>query len=522
MSVGFSYRQGAPSGSFDAIVIGSGVGGLACAAGLARYGKKKVLVLERHYRIGGYTHTFTRPGYEWDVGVHYLGQLGERGTIRAVFNRLTDGSLQWAPLPAVYDRIVLGPRSYELTTGGDAFIARLAEYFPREREAIARYVDLCRAVMNASQTFYFHRALPKPADEPRPSRFAAYTGRTTLEVLRELTKDEELISVLTGQWGDYGLPPGLSSFAMHASLAAHYFGGAWYPVGGSSAIARAFAPVIEQAGGALFHSVEVEQVLVEQGRAAGVRVAGGAELRAPIVISDAGVANTYGKLVPAAPELTAALAQVRPSSSYMCLYLGFKHTDAELGLNGTNLWLYPDGRHDVNVERFVKDPSAPLPLVYASFPSAKDPTWAERYPGRATITAIAPCAWDSVAKWQDTQWKKRGPEYDAFKASLSQRILEVLCGALPMLEGKVDVAELSTPLTTQHFSGHPHGELYGLDHSPARFRAPLQAQTHVPGLFLTGADLASAGVAGALVGGALTTGAIEGLGVLRQLLQKSA
>ena len=78
MHVGLSYKQQPPEGRFDAIVIGSGIGGLTVAAMLSRHGKKRVLVLERHYRIGGYTHTFTRPGYEWDVGVHYVGQVGER------------------------------------------------------------------------------------------------------------------------------------------------------------------------------------------------------------------------------------------------------------------------------------------------------------------------------------------------------------------------------------------------------------------------------------------------------------
>ncbi len=523
MTPGVSYRQAAPQGLFDAIVIGSGIGGLGCAAGLARYGSKRVLVLERHYRIGGFTHTFTRPGYEWDVGVHYLGQLGERGTIRAVFDRLTDGSLRWAPLPAVYDRIVLGNRSYDLVAGGEALIEKLSGYFPSERDAISGYVALCRTVMRASQTYYFHRALG--GDPPRQSTFAAYADRTTREVLLELTRNEELISVLTGQWGDYGLPPAVSSFAMHASLVAHYFGGAWYPVGGASAIARAFAPVIEHAGGVLCHSIEVKQILVENGRTTGVVLADDAVVRAPLVISDAGIASTYGALLPEAhvpTPLRAALDSVRASGSHVCVYLGFKQTDTELGLNGTNLWLFPDGRHDSNVAQFVADFAAPLPLVYASFPSAKDPSWAQRYPGRATVTLIAMCPWEAVEKWQTTRWMKRGEEYEQFKAAFTQRILEVAFKVLPQLKGKVDVCEVSTPLTTRHFSGHPQGELYGLEHSPNRFRVPLRAQTPVPGLFLTGADLASAGVAGALIGGALTAGAIEGPEVLRKILQKRA
>lgn len=531
MHVGVSYKQRAPEGRFDAIVVGSGIGGLACASALARFGKRRVLVLERHYRIGGYTHAFTRPGYEWDVGVHYMGELGERGAVRTMFERLTDGSLHWAPLPDVYDRIYLGERSYDFVTGKRRFVSKLSSYFPREADAISRYVALLDSTVRAGSLFYVDRVLPGAASRVvgplLRHRYLRQARRTTLEVLRELTSDEELIGVLTGQFGDYGLPPSRSSFAMHASVARHYLGGAWYPVGGAGAIARAFAPVIEGAGGALVHSADVERVVIEGGRAAGVRMADGRTFRSDLVVSDAGIANTLSRLVPEGASggegfapLREALRGVPPSVGYLCLYLGFRQTDAELGLTGTNLWLYPDRNHDANVARFIDDPSAPLPLVYVSFPSAKDPSFRERFPGRATIDVLTLCPWEWVERWKDTAWMKRGSEYDAWKESFTERLLEALFQKLPQLRGKVDHAELSTPLSTRHFAGHPRGELYGLDHTPARFDVKVRAETPVRGLFLTGADLVSAGAAGGLVGGALTASAVLGLRTLREIMTR--
>ncbi len=527
MHVGSSYKQHTPQGAFDAIVIGSGIGGLACAAALAKYGKKRVLVLERHYRIGGYTHAFARRGYEWDVGVHYLGELGPRGAVRGIFDRLTDGTLHWAPLPDVYDRIVLGDRTYDYVTGARRFASQMVEYFPGEAEAISRYVSLVKQVSRAGARYFVDRALPRAlsrlAGPLLRGGYLRYATRTTRDVLRELTHNEELIAVLTGQFGDYGLPPSRSSFAIHAAVASHYLGGAWYPIGGAGAIARAFAPIVEGAGGELSHSAEVAEVLVEGGRAAGVRMRDGRTFRADLVVSDAGAANTFGALLPQAErpeELVKALRSATPSVGYMCLYLGFRHTDAELGLTGTNLWLYPDAHHDANIARFLADPSAPLPLVYASFPSAKDPSFQERFPGRATIDLITLCPWDWFEKWQDTTWMKRGADYDALKASFSERLLEVLFARLPQLRGKVDHAELSTPLTTRHFASHPRGELYGLDHDPARYRLPIRAQTPVPGLYLTGADLVSAGVAGGLMAGVLTAGAILGVRTILDIMRR--
>ncbi len=138
--VGYSYKQHAGiADSYDAIVIGSGIGGLTAAALLAKYGGQKVLVLERHYTAGGFTHVFRRPGYEWDAGVHYIGRVNEPDSpVRAAFDHVTEGRLGWNPMPDVYDRISIGDRHYDFPTGLDRFRARMIESFPEERRAIDR------------------------------------------------------------------------------------------------------------------------------------------------------------------------------------------------------------------------------------------------------------------------------------------------------------------------------------------------------------------------------------------------
>ncbi len=517
MEVGLSYKQSTIRGTYDAIVIGSGMGGLTVAAVLAKHGGKRVLVLERHYTAGGYTHSFTRPGYEWDVGVHYIGQVGEHQQLRPVYDYLTDKRLEWAPMPDVYDRVFLGERAYDYRTGWRRFASKMKEYFPGERHAIDRYLAAVRSCNSVGTPFWADRALPlgvsRVIGPALRMPFLRWAGRTTADVMRDITRNRELTAVLTAQLGDYGLTPSQSSFAIHAAVAAHYLAGAYFPVGGAGAIARSIAPTIERAGGAIYVSAEVERILVEGGRAVGVRMADGRELRAPIVISDAGAANTYGKLLPQA-EVPASiredLRRIGASLGYLCLYIGAKHTDEELGIEGTNLWIYPDADHDGNFARFAADPEAPLPLVYVSFPSAKDPSFRERYPGRSTIDAIVPARYEWFEKWEGTRWMKRGADYDALKERFTKRILDAVFTKVPKLRGKIDVCELSTPVTTHHFAGHPRGELYGLDHTPARYRTPIHTRTHLSGLFITGQDLVSCGVSGAMLGGVLTATAILG------------
>ncbi|HUB34841.1 MAG TPA: NAD(P)/FAD-dependent oxidoreductase [Bryobacteraceae bacterium] len=511
-----SYKQHAIEERWDAIVVGSGIGGLAAAALLARYGGKRVLVLERHYAVGGYTHTFHRPGYEWDVGVHYVGR---NAAVRAVFDHLTGGALEWQAMPDVYDRILMGGHSYELATGVENFRARMEEYFPGEEAAIDRYLAAVRAAAKAQDLYFAEKAIPRPlaavAGGLMRAPFLRWADRTTAEVLREITGNRELLAVLTAQWADYGLPPEQSSFGIHATIANHYLEGAMYPVGGAARIAETIAPTIERNGGQIVASAEVMEILLEGGRAAGVRMADGRMLRAPLVVSDAGVRNTFGRLIGGKgagfEAARAEIAKARPSMAHLSLYVGVKQTAEELGLSGTNLWAFPGPDHDGNLKRFEQDPEAPFPVLFVSFPSAKDPEFARRHPGRATLEVVAPAPYDWFEKWEGSRWKRRDADYDEFKQALARRMQSELERLVPAIAGRIDYAELSTPLTTRHFMNYERGEAYGLSATPERFRMRcLTPRTPARGLYLTGQDVVSLGVTGALMGGVISASAILG------------
>ncbi len=508
------YKRHPVTQQYDAIVIGSGIGGLACAAMLAKHGGRAVLVLERHYTPGGYTHVFHRPGYEWDVGVHYVGGVEPGSTVRRMFDEISDGGIEWADMGEVYDRIIIDGDIYDLPKGRRNLREMLVTRFPEEQGAIDGYFEAVRSAVSAAMPFQASKTLPGPvaalAGPVMRRDFRRWSDRTTREVLEELTSDQRLIAVLTAQLGDYGLPPAQSSFAMHALVASHYFRGGFYPVGGSAVFAESIIPVIEQAGGTVLVNAEVAEIQVEDGRAVGVRMAAdNVVIRAPVVVSDAGVSATFGQLV--APEVAQRvglldnLAEVEPSMAHLCLYLGFESTAEELGLPTHNLWIYPSDDYEGVFAASRQDPDAELPVLYVSFPAAKDPDFLNRHPGRATVEIITAAPYDWFEPWSGSRWKRRAEEYEAFKESLAVRMLEGLYEQLPQLRGKVAFREISTPLTTAHFAGYSRGELYGLDHTPQRFaQGFLKPSTAIPGLYLTGQDIVTCGVAGAMFGGVLT------------------
>jgi all-trans-retinol 13,14-reductase len=519
MRLGTSYKQHPIEGDFDTIVIGSGIGGLTAAALLANEANERVLVLEQHYTAGGFTHTFRRKGYEWDVGVHYVGEvMNPKREVRQIFDAITDGNLKWACMGEVYDTIIIGEERYEFVKGVHNFKARMKEYFPGEEAAIEAYVQRVKTVVANGKLYFAEKALPRPLSAVvggwMRSSVLKDARKTTADVLAELTDNVRLRAVLAGQFGDYGLSPSQGSFFVHSMVVNHYFEGGAYPIGGSAQIAATILPVIERAGGKVFTNATVDEILVERNRAVGVRLADGREIRAPKVISGAGVHTTFRKLVPRAvaeqhgfPDLA---RKVQPSVGHLSLYLGFEQTAAELDLPRSNLWVFPSDDHDANMARLSTDPeNAEMPAVYISFPGAKDPSFTDRYPGRTTVEVVtlAPYAW--FAKWEERRWMRRGPDYDALKEHLSDRLLEALYTQCPQLRGKVAFQNLSTPLSTRHFANFSNGEIYGLAQSPKRFAQRwLRPSTPIKGLYLTGADICSAGVAGALFGGVLTVSAM--------------
>jgi len=518
---GKRYRSGRAAGHYDAIVVGSGIGGLANAALLSLMGKK-VCVLEQHYTAGGFTHAYDREGYEWDVGVHYIGEVHKPSSMKRIFDTISEGRLRWAAMDPVYDKIILGDKEYDFVAGRENFIDELSKHFPDERANIERYVNLTRKISTLTPKFFAAQAMPKWLGRMynwiRPLLVPKEFFQTTREVLEGITSNQELISVLTGQWGDYGQVPRDAAFLMHALIAKHYLAGGAYPVGGASSIAREIIPTIQKSGDEVFTYAEVDKVLVKGDTCYGVKMANGDEIFGDVVFSNVGFMNTVKRLYPDAlkakhgvDKWLKADAIERSSASY-CVYAGFKGTTEELGLDTTNLWIYPNGDHETNVDNFRAGKTDQLPLIYVSFPSSKDPEWDERYPNKSTVEIVTVANMDDYKQWDGTTWQQRGDDYEKKKDEVAKYLLERLFERKPQLRAALDYYEISTPLSTQFYQLNEEGEIYGLNHYVDRFKQTcLHPQTPIKNLYMTGADVMTAGVGGGLMGGVMSTMCMLGL-----------
>jgi all-trans-retinol 13,14-reductase len=497
---------------FDAIVIGSGIGGLTAAAALAKRGRR-VIVLEQHFQLGGLTQTFTRREYTFATGLHYIGGVGEAPGSENQFGRLlhwlTDGRVRFASIGSPYDIIRLPGFEFPIEAPRAAYVARLKGVFPDETEAIDRYFMACDEAQTASMSLFAIKALP--AVLAAPVRW--FNARRVQRTLRTRTadavcdiRDRRLAALLTARWGDYGLAPAQSPFAIHALVTGSYGAGAYYPIGGPAKFAEVLADAVLTAGGELRTHALVAEIRVERDRAIGVRLANGESIDAPVVVSAMGARNTVAALPESvACEWREAVLSLKSGLSYVSLYLGFRADIREHGASPANIWIYEDS----DVGRVWERPGEEdAPAMFVSFPSLKDPD--HRDFEHHTAEVIVFCRWESFSKWAQGSPGHRSEEYKAAKASIAVRLLTQFQRHFPQLAPLIDFHEASTPLSQASFVLADRGATYGLEMSAERMRHnALNIRTPLRGLLLAGQDAASPGIQGAFMGGFMAAASIE-------------
>ncbi|MBE9050645.1 FAD-dependent oxidoreductase [Nostocales cyanobacterium LEGE 11386] len=495
----------------DVIVIGSGIGGLCAAGLLARYGKR-VIVCESHTIPGGAAHSFRRRGFEFDSGPSFycgLTAAQSLNPVKQVLDVLGE-SLQVIPydplghyhFPEAIFAVYSNTEKYrhevhKITPQGaeelQQFEDRLLGLYEVMKgiPTLALRADWQVMLMLMKRYFpYLVKMLP----------YLALVQASVGDVMDTTVKDawvRRLIDL------ECFLLSGLKAHGTIAPEVAFMLGersctGVEYPVGGSGALVKALVRGLERWGGKLRLGCHVEQILVESGKAVGVRLQTGEIIPAPIVISNASIWDTYNHLL--RPEdlpasYRKAALDTPAVESFMHLHLGIRATGLE-NLTG----------HHVVVHDSSQDITVPGNTCMISIPSVWDATLAPE-----EHHVVHAYTLETFAGWE------RNDEYEEKKQEKAQSLYRALEKVIPDIRERVELELIGTPLTHAHYLRRYQGT-YGPAIAAGKGMFP-STQTPIKGLYRVGdSTMPGIGVPAVAASGILCANSLVNLQQMGELL----
>ncbi len=465
---------------FDVIVIGSGIGGLVTATQLAAKGAK-VLVLERYLIPGGSAGYFEREGYRFDVGASMIFGFGKQGTTN-LLTRALEGvnmSLETIPDPVQINYHLAEDLELKVHQDYEKFLQELIAHFPHERQGIRRFYDECWQVFNCLNAMEL-----LSLEEPRylmrvffQHPFAClglvkYLPQNAGDIARKYITDPKLLQFIDLECYCWSVVRADRTPMINAGMvfSDRHYGGINYPKGGVGQIAQKLVEGLELAGGKIEYKAKVTEILLERGKAVGVKLANGKKYLAKRIVSNATRWDTFAQLLPpvAMPQAEKKWQQrYQKSPSFLSLHMG---VEAHILPPGTDC-------HHILLENWQQMEEVEG-TIFVSIPTLLDPDLAPE--GYHIIHSFTP-SW--LKDWQGLSPE----EYAKKKEAAAERLIVRLEKIFPGLDTGLDYLEVGTPRTHRRFLGREDGT-YGP--IPSRKLAGLLGmpfnRTAIPGLYCVG------------------------------------
>lgn len=522
---------------FDAIVIGSGLGGLATAAYLCASGRR-TLVLEAHYVAGGNSQVFRRKHkgreYEFDVGIHYIGECGRDGAITAVLNGLGLAErVVFRPLDSDgYSTLHFPDVSFRVPFGWDRYRARLHETFPDQRQPIDAVLDVMQEVAGTGNRLQRGELGIAEVATEAPA-FLQQGLRPVTELFAEHRLSDAAAAVILGEQGCYAVRPSETPVVMAAGLADHFLRGAYYPVGGGQVIAGRLIEAIRAFGGEVRTQSPVQRIRVEKGRVLGV-VTGKKnqtprEIDAPVVVSNADLKRTFFELVGSEHlkrETLDHIGELKMAVPLFCVYVGLDVDLAAQGFPNSNHFIWGDYDIEGVYDELDAGKFSEKAMCYITAATLKDPESRHLAPeghSNLQIMTLVPrdySIWNVERGPAEGGRYHRDPEYRRRKEELTDHLIDMAAPVLPDLRNHIVWRESATPISQERFTRSTGGTSYGIEMSCAQ-AGPMRVgpRTEIEGLFLCGASTPSGpGIAGVLRGGVVAAGEVLEMDLLRPIL----
>lgn len=473
----------------------------------------RVLLLEAMPSFGGYLNPFQRNGYQYDTGLHYVGDLAAGGSFRDLLDELGVGQrLSFLELdPDGFDRYVFPHHEVLFCKGTDRFRQRLQQMFDGDGPAVDRFFEIFnqirQAVQDAAQTR--GKWLLRLLFILRHPEMIRYHRQTYQQLLDKITANKRLQAALSAMAVNLGTPPERASAIMAVMVMNHYFNGAYYPSGGSGAMRDAFVEELQQQGAALKSGSRVQSI-TKKGKEFLVVTEKGDSYSARTVISNVDPSLTIAELITPAERVPARLRKkaqrLKPSDGAFYAFIGTSLDLKALGVSDANL-IHING-YDLNaiIQRLTA-PRVPdqIPYFFLTSPSVKDPQGGHAPNGYHSLQVITGTSYKLFEKWSHLPSGRRGRQYESLKRQIGMRLIHEVERYVPGLSDHITQLTFATPLTNEYWVGARKGGNFGPDQTPSQVGPGrfIDCSTGIRGLFLTGAGTLGGGVMACIASGFL-------------------
>ena len=483
----------------DVIIIGAGMAGLTCGCLLAKKGLK-VLMIEKNEKVGGCCASFQKEGFSFDLSVQSIGECQKGGRIWRLLEKLNLlDQIRFIPLEPAREYYFPDRRVIQ-SSRLETHLQNLSSLFPKERKGIEEVYAVLRKIFEEFSN------IPSSLNWFDPSSFSSqylflsrYKDKTYGELLNEFISHPFLRTLLSIRSSYALLPPEEISVVGMAGIEMSYFNyGVSCVEGRVEQLPLKMGEALKKMGGQILTDQEVQQILIEEKRAIGVRLKDGQEMTGKAVISNIDAHHTFSDLIGEdhiPSGFRSKLKGMRPSLSYFILYLGIEGRLDELPVSNNEVFFEdePQKEYQSLYENRISE-KAPF---YLLAPSKVNPTHAPK--GKSTL-----CLSCKTSYHFNPDWDRK------IKDELSQHLIHKASTFIPNLEKRIVVKIETTPKTVEQWTRNRWGAAYGWAQIPRQsgiYR--LSRTTPVPNLYLTGHWTSpGGGIAGVAASGELTAEAV--------------